>query len=154
MNEVSDLLDEAKALARRYRELTGRTLGITGEVAEFVAAKELGLQLANAYQAGYDAVRHEDGKEVKVQIKGRVIAADEKRSKRLGRLRLDKEWDTVLLVILDEDLEPQTMYEAERSVVEDALSKPGSKARNERQRLSVSGFKKIAKVVWNRDSWA
>ncbi len=39
--EILDLLQEAKRLAIRYRELTGRPLGITGEFAEAEAARLL-----------------------------------------------------------------------------------------------------------------
>ena len=58
--EVMQLLGEAKKLARRYRTLTGKPLGITGEVAEFEAARLLNLQLTEARQVGYD-IRLEKG---------------------------------------------------------------------------------------------
>ena len=46
--EIEEILTTAKDLAARYRKLTGKPLGITGEVAEFNAAKLLGLELAEA----------------------------------------------------------------------------------------------------------
>jgi hypothetical protein len=52
-----ELLGEAKQLAREYYELTAKPLGITGEVAEYEAARLLGVELAPARTAGYDAVR-------------------------------------------------------------------------------------------------
>jgi hypothetical protein len=148
MDQVAELLAEAKALARKYRKLTGKPLGITGEVAEFAAADLLGLELADARQAGYDAVRRTNGKEVKIQIKGRCIPPGSKPGQRLGSIRLDHEWDTVLLVILDENFEVSSMYEAERPAIEDALLAPGSKARNERGALAVAKFKSIGSKVW------
>ena len=51
------LLKEAKELAREYYGLTGKPLGVTGEVAEYEAARLLGLELTPARQAGYDAHR-------------------------------------------------------------------------------------------------
>jgi hypothetical protein len=57
----------------------------------------------------------------------------------------------VLLVLMDEDLEVQSMYEAERPEIENALLAPGSKARNERGALAVSKFKAIGHEVWNRN---
>ena len=39
MNEIEEILGEAKTLAKKYRKLTGKPLGITGEVAEVSAAK-------------------------------------------------------------------------------------------------------------------
>src|SRR5580704_12924117 len=40
-----------------YRKLTGRPLGITSEVAEYEAARLLGLRSPDPRQEGYDAVR-------------------------------------------------------------------------------------------------
>ena len=121
MNAIADILNDAKSLARKYRKLTGKPLGITGEVAEFSAAQILGLELADARQSGYDAIRRENGRVTKIQIKGRCIPADAKPGQRLGSIQLDKEWDTVLLVLMDEDLEVLSMYEAERPAIERAL---------------------------------
>ena len=151
MNDIADVLADAKALARKYRKLTGKPLGITGEVAEFSAAQILGLELAAARQSGYDAIRNESGKITKIQIKGRCIPANAKPGQRLGSIQLDKEWDTVLLVLMDEDLEVLSMYEAERLKIEEALLAPGSKARNERGALAVSKFKAIGHEVWKRN---
>lgn len=150
MNAIAEILSEAKSLAKKYRKLTGKPLGITGEVAEFSAAQILGLELAEARQSGYDAIRREDGNETKIQIKGRCILANSKPGQRLGSIRLDKEWDTVLLVLMDEDLEVLSMYEAARPEIKRALLAPGSKARNERGALAVSKFKAIGHEVWKR----
>lgn len=152
MNKIAEVLNEAKSLAKKYRKLTGRPLGITGEVAEFSAANILGLELAKARQAGYDAIRRESGIETKVQIKGRCIPTNTKPGQRLGSIQLDKEWDTVLLVLMDEDLEVYSIYEANRPEIKKALLAPGSRARIERGALSVSKFKSIGKLVWERKS--
>lgn len=151
MNEIAEVLAEAKSLARKYRNLTGKPLGITGEVAEFSAAQILGLDLAEARQSGYDAIRHENGSITKIQIKGRCILANAKPGQRVGSIRLDKEWDTVILVLMDEDLEVLSMYEAARQEIKSALLAPGSKARNERGALAVSKFKAIGHEVWSRN---
>jgi Family of unknown function (DUF6998) len=150
MDEILNLLNDAKKLAKKYRMLTGKPLGITGEVAEFSAANILGLKLSKARQAGYDATKKVNGKELKVQIKGRCILNNAKPGQRLGSIQLDKEWDAVIMVLLDEDLEVICMYEAERRAIENALMVPGSKARNERGALGVSKFKSIGQLVWER----
>jgi hypothetical protein len=49
---------------------------------------------------------------------------------------------------MDENLETLEIWEAERNAVAEALSRPGSKARNERGALAVSSFKQIGKRVW------
>ena len=53
---VRDILAVVKPLAAEYYRLTGKPLGVTGEVAEYVAAETLGLVLANARTPGYDAI--------------------------------------------------------------------------------------------------
>ena len=58
----------------------------------------------------------------------------------------------MLLVLMDEDLEVQNMYEAKRPAIEKALLAPGSKARNARGALAVNKFKAIGYEVWNKNS--
>jgi hypothetical protein len=65
---VREILATVKPLAAEYYRLTGKPLGVTGEVAEYVAAEILGLKLVEARNVGYDALR---GKE-RIQIKGRA----------------------------------------------------------------------------------
>ena len=47
---------DAKKIAERFRSLTGKPLGITGEIGEFAAADKLNLTLSQARQPGYDAI--------------------------------------------------------------------------------------------------
>lgn len=147
--ELGKLLADARAIAKRYRELTQRPLGITGEVAEYEAARLLNLQLAPAREAGYDAIRERGGKPDYLQIKGRCILSKNP-GQRIGKIDLSKPWDGVLLVLLDADFEPTEIYEARRHEIEQALTKPGSRARNERGALAVSKFKSIGTRVWHR----
>jgi Family of unknown function (DUF6998) len=144
--ELERIITKAKSLAIHYRLLTGRPLGITGEVAEYEAARLLNLRLAVVRQAGFDAIR-DDG--TKLQIKGRCILDRTKGGQRIGSIKLEKEWDVVLLVILDADFEPIAVYEAQRPAITAALLAPGSKARNERGALSMSKFKSIGELVWS-----
>ena len=55
---LEQLLGEVKALPQEYYELTdGRSLGVTGEIAEYEAARILGVKLAPVRQTGFDATR-------------------------------------------------------------------------------------------------
>lgn len=144
---ILELLASVKALAQEYRQLTGRPLGITGEVAEYEAARLLGLRLRPARQAGYDAL---DGEGRRIQIKGRCIRPGSKPGQRLGRIDVSKAFDAVLMVLLDESFEAISMHEAKRADVLSALAAPGSKSRNERGALAVSKFKAIGNTVWER----
>lgn len=145
---VREILAAAKALAKRYRTLTGKPLGITGEVAEYEAARLLSLELTPARQAGYDATERVGGAMRRLQVKGRCLPGNAKPGQRVGSIDLNQEWDAVLLVLLDEDLETIEIFEAERPAVEEALLAPGSKARNERHSLGVRKFKAIGRRRW------
>jgi hypothetical protein len=149
-DRILEILREAKSLAQEYRFLTGKPLGITGEVAEYEAARLLDLQLSTARQAGYDATEMRGGQTWRLQIKGRCILPDSKPGQRIGSIDIDKEWDSVLLVLLDKNLEAFEIHEAMRVDILAALSAPGSKARNERGALAISKFKSIGKKRWQR----
>ncbi len=145
---VLQVLATVKALAQEYRRLTGRPLGVTGEVAEYEVARLLGMRLSPPREAGYDAIDREGRK---IQIKGRCLRAGSNPG-RLGQIDKSKEFDAVLLVLLDESFDTISIHEAGRQEVLRALQAPGSKSRNERGALSVSQFRKMAKLVWLPDS--
>ncbi len=145
---ILTILSEAKKLAQRYRALTGKPLGITGEVAEYEAARILGVALTPARQAGYDATEGKGKSMRRLQIKGRCILPGSKSGQRLGSVDIAKEFDAVLLVLLDENFEATAIYEASREKVVEAITAPGSKARNERGALSVSKFKSVGSKRW------
>lgn len=148
-SELNDILCRTRDLAIRYYELTGRPLGVTGEVAECEAARLLNLELSAVREAGYDAIRLKSGRRQKIQIKGRCVLNNNP-GQRVGSIDTKKPWDLVMLVLLDRSYEPTEIYEAPRKKVIEALERPGSKARNERGSMSISQFKSIAKQVWAR----
>ncbi len=149
--EILELLAQAKILAQKYRTLTGKPLGITGEVAEYEAARILGIHLTPARQAGYDAVEEIDGVTRTLQVKGRCLLANCKPGQRLGSIDIEKEFDAVLLVLLDESFNALAIYEADREAVISALTAPGSKSRNERGALGIGKFKSISRLRWKRE---
>lgn len=73
-SELRCLVREAKQIARRYRELTGKPLGITGEIGELEAARLPRLELAPARTPGYDAMRRLGRRIERLQIKTRGVA--------------------------------------------------------------------------------
>ena len=147
-SEVMTILHDAKRLAQQYRRATGKPLGITGEVAEYEAARLLSLRLTDARQAGFDAIEEHDGNVRRLQIKGRCLLSGCKPGQRMGSIDIAKEFDSVLLVLLDENFNATEIYEAERSAVLAALATPGSKARNERGALPIAKFKAIGRLRW------
>lgn len=148
---ILPLLSEAKRLAREYYRLTGKPLGITGEVAEYEAARILGVKLTPARQAGYDAIEVVNGAAQRLQIKGRYIPPGAKRGQRLGSIDIHKDFDAVLMVLLDEEFNASEIWEAERDAVIAALTAPGSRARNERYAMAVSKFKAIGRLRFSTE---
>ena len=147
-----DALGQRKSAGQQYRALTGKPLGITGEVAEYEASRILGVELTPARQAGYDAIETINGVVKRLQIKGRCLLKDCKPGQRLGSIDVKKDFDAVLLVLLDENFNATSIYEADREDVLRALAEPGSKSRNERGALGVSKFKSIARLRWQCSS--
>jgi hypothetical protein len=95
---VREILSIVRPLAAEYYRLTGKPLGVTGEVAEFIAAECLGLELAVARTAAYDAVRNTSNGPVHIQIKGRVYGEESKPGQRIGRIKPGAHCEIVLLV--------------------------------------------------------
>lgn len=54
---LKEIIASVRPLAAEYYRLTKKSLGVTGEVAEYFAAEYLGLKLAVARTNGYDAIR-------------------------------------------------------------------------------------------------
>jgi hypothetical protein len=149
--ELLRLLMQAKKLAKRYREITGRPLGITGEIAEAQAVSLLKLELAPPRTAGYDVIRRTRAGIERLQVKGRVVLSKNMAGQRIGTLNVKKKWDGVLLVLMDENFDTIKIFEAARRPVVKAIKRPGSKARNERGALSVTLFRRIGRQVWPHD---
>ena len=143
--ELERLAAEVRVLAIEYYRLTGKPLGITGEIGEVETAKLLDLKLAPARQAGYDAT---DRSGRKLQIKARCIPDGPPRSQQVGSIKFKHRWNAVLLILMDMRFEPIEIWKASRGKLKTALEAPGSKARNERGSLAVSKFKKIGRCVW------
>jgi len=149
---LEKLISETRRIARDYRNATGKPLGgVSGEIAQFDACKYLDLEPVPAgTQGGYDAVGHGKREGKKIQIKGRVIFDEDKAGQRIGQLKLEQDWDSVVLVLMDENFEPYEIYEADREVIEEAHNSNQSK-RAKRGAMSVAKFKVISELVWTRE---
>ena len=152
---VDKLISEARRLATEFRRTTGKALpGVSGEIAEHDAARLLNLQICEERAGGYDAMGLGSREGKKIQIKGRVIFDEEKSGQRVGQLKLEQEWDSVVLVIMDENYEPCEIYEADREDIRDAMEEAGNSARKKRGAMSVARFKIISRLVWTREEGA
>lgn len=149
---VDKLISEARRLAAEFRRTTGKPLpGVSGEIAEHDAARLLDLEICEDRPAGYDAVGRGSREGKRVQIKGRVIFDEDKSGQRVGQLKLEQDWDSVMLVIMDENYEPYEIYEADRDEVLDAMNEAGKSSRKKRGAMTVARFKIISRLVWTRE---
>ncbi len=143
---VVAILEAIKPLAAEYYALTGKPLGVTGEIGEAEAAKIRGMDLAPARTKGYDATRGEE----KVQIKTRAPDPKVKQLGRMSRIDTTKLCQTVMLVILDHHtFDAREIWEAPFDTVVKELNKTQAKSRK-RGQLAVSSFKAIANRTWKK----
>lgn len=149
--EIKGLLFQAKRLAADYYRLTGKPIGVTGEVAEYEAAEKLNLKLAPPRTPFFDAFCNIDGYIERYQIKGRAVSINDPYRGRVPKIKCNGEFEAVLLVLLDKTTyETIEIWKADRIAVEQRLTEPGSKSRNERGSMGITQFKSIkgAKKIW------
>jgi hypothetical protein len=144
---VDKLMAEARRLAAEYRRMTGKTLPLSGELAVNDAVRLLGLEAVEEQGLGYDAQRPTPAGTERLQVKARVVFDELKSSHRVGELKLDRDGDAVLLVLLDADYETYAIYEATRPAIEAALAEARP---NRRGTLTVARFQRIGRLVWSR----
>src|SRR3972149_2208547 len=91
LRQIGEILERAREAAVEDYQLTGKPLGITGEVGEYEAARLLQLDLTQARQAGYDA---SSSTGVRFQIKTRSFpSANARKGQRMGPIRLAHDLD-------------------------------------------------------------
>ncbi|MCU7861596.1 MAG: hypothetical protein KZQ86_17615 [Candidatus Thiodiazotropha sp. (ex Lucinoma kastoroae)] len=145
------LIAQARVLAAEYRRTMGKPLpGISNEIAEYDAVKLLNLEARTQGEGGYDAIDPARG-DKHIQIKSRTIFDESKSGQRIGQLKLGRDWDSVVLVLMDEEYEPYEIYEAERDDILEYVDKSSS-SRAKRGAMSVARFKIIGPLTWTRES--
>ncbi len=150
---VDVLMQQARQLAANYRRATGKTLaGVSGELSVYDAIRLLHLAAAPD-QIGYEAIGTEQSGDLhhdKIQIKGRTIFSDAKNTCRIGQLKMEQNWDSVVLVLLNDDYEPFEIYEIDRATLtENVVDKHSKKAK--KGAMTVARFKKIATLAWSKE---
>lgn len=151
--DLEKLIAETRRLAADYRRATGKSLAVSSEIARHDACVQLQLEpVSEEAASGYDAVgKQAPWKDLRIQVKGRAIFDDSKSGQRIGQLKLDKDWDAVVLVLMDEEFRPIEMYMAMRDDVLAAMEDDNSKRRN-RGAMSVAKYKHISRCVWTAES--
>jgi hypothetical protein len=146
---IDKLMHETRQLAAKYRQATGSTLAVTGEIARFDVAKTLNLDLIEDMTLGHDAIGTGNREGLRILIKGRVIFEDSKSSPRIGQIKVDGRWDRVVLVLFDDNYMPVEMYEASEDAIKEATDTKAVSANKKRGAMSVAQFKKIGQLVWD-----
>ena len=146
---VNKLITEARRIAAEYRRTTGKSLAISSEIALHDACVYLNLEQDEEAQ-GYDALGlNGEEKGCRFQIKGRAIFDETKGGQRLGQIKVDQDWDKILLVLMDENFDTTEIYQASRENILDDINE--SSNRQKRGAMSIAKFKHIAQPVWNKD---
>ena len=148
--DVDKLMHEARKLAATYRRATGQALGISNEIATHDVIRLMKLVPAEPGAGGYDAIGTGTREGKYIQIKGRTIFNDAKSGQRVGQIKLEQEWDSVMLILMDEDYEARAIFEAEREAIVTATEE-GSEKRAKRGAMSVAKFKAIGTLVWSAE---
>jgi hypothetical protein len=148
---VDALIAQTRRLAAEFRAVTGKPLPVSAEIAQYDASRLLGLEPVSPGIGGYDAIGRGSRSGWRIQIKGRVVPKGERVAHRVGQLKLDQEWDALMLVLMDEAFEPSHIYEAERPIIEKCLNDARRQGRNRRGAISVARFKNIARLIWSRE---
>ena len=146
------LIEETRKLAAEFRRTTGTMLPVSGEIARHDAARILDLTLCEPRTGGVDALGKGKREGQRIQIKSRILTQDSKPGARLGQLNTAGDWNTLLLVIMDEDYEPCEIYEAARTEIEDEIDEAAGTRRAKRGALSVAKFKNISWLIWTRET--
>ena len=141
--DLDKLMSETRRLAVEYRRTTGSTLPVSADLAHYDAMRILGMQKPEEVLSGVDAIHNG----LKILIKGRVIFSSAKKGLRIGQLNVNGQWDAVVLVVFNDEYQPQTLYQASRGSLEESL-KQGSK--NARGALTLDKFKALSEIVWQK----
>lgn len=140
--DLDKLMSETRRLAAEYRQATGATLPVSGEIARYDAMRLLGLSAPAEPVAGVDALGA-DG--TRYQIKARTLFEGGKGKQRIGQINSEGSWERVLLVLLNDAYETHAIHEAERDAVLEALNQV---RHNKRGPLSVARFIALGRAIW------
>lgn len=144
------LINETRRLAAEFKRSTGTMLPVSGEIARYDVAKHIDLTLVGDKTCGYDAIGNNQFKDLRIQIKSRVIGTAVKTSHRIGQLNTNGDWDLVILSLMDDEFEALEMYAATREDLMECLS-GNSSSRNKRGAISVAKFRIIGELIWTRE---
>ncbi len=145
---IDSLIEETRRLAAEFRRTTGTMLPVSGEIARYDVCQKLNLLPNECRSDGYDATGLEgERKGLKIQIKSRVVGDRVKSGHRIGQLNLEKDWDRLILSLMNHDFEPTEMYELGRDQLTAIIQDKSRQSK--RGMISVARFRAVGKKVWS-----
>ncbi|MSR13780.1 MAG: hypothetical protein EXR86_04295 [Gammaproteobacteria bacterium] len=145
---VDKLMSEARRLATEYKKLTGKTRPLSAEIAINDAVRLLSLVPVTDPGLGYDAVQNHADRQERCVIKARVLFDPAKNAHRLGDVKLDKPWDTLLVVLMNASYETTEIYAVSREAVANAVAE---RAEHKKANLTIAKIKFIGALAWARE---
>ena len=146
---LDELMSQTRKLAAQYRLQTGQILPISNELAKYDAQKILNLFPAPEHSSlkGVDCIL--PGTLLAFQIKARVIFKVNA-PHRVGQLNLLGDWSHTLLVIYDDNYEPDEIYALEKNTLLH-LMQDHSKTVSSKKKgmISVGKFKALGQFIWS-----
>lgn len=146
---VDKLMEETRRLARAFKHNTEKALPISNELGRFDAQKILQLQNPQQPEKGVDFIGTGELAGQKIQVKSRVVFNPGKSGLRVGKINEEGEWDTLLLIMYDDDYNPDEIFVAQKHALLTALK---DKKPNKRGALSVAHFKVLGECIWQADA--
>jgi hypothetical protein len=149
---IDKLMQETRRLAAEYRQSTGQTLPISGELARYDAARLLKLLPLDKPLKSVDFMGSEGPLANQlIQIKSRVIFDKEKTGYRIGQLDVGANWQICALVLYQANYEPTAIYIATQAMIVETLSKRPTTAKA-RGLMSLAQFKRLANLIWTPEN--
>lgn len=98
------MMEAVRAVGAAYRQRTGRPLGVSGELGEYLAVRHLGLTLLEERLPGVDATRSAAGGQLDhMLIRTRALSMAVLEGRRIGALPESETATHLVLVLLDEE---------------------------------------------------
>lgn len=143
------MMEAVRALGAAYRQRTGRPLGVSGELGEYLAARHLGLTLLEERQPGVDATRTSaSGQSELVLIRTRAVPMAALEGRRIGAVPESETATHLILVLLDEEsLRLEAIWQAPyETVYGQQLTRGNSRGVHLTRFLALPG----AERLWSR----
>lgn len=148
---IDKLMSETRHLAAEYRRVTGKVLPVSNELSRHDVSSKLGFTNPEQPESGVDLIGVGLWQDKRIQVKSRVVFKNSKSRPKLGQLNFDGKWEYVILVIMNDDYQPEEMYIAKKEVLLDAMKNSLNIKSKDRNTISVAKFKMLGELVWRQD---